>query len=525
MKFKKFQTGGYFDQFSTLPTSLTYGKPTAITQTSIKPEFNPEAGRQEAYDTRWNAYINELGKNNKKVNLNEARQYFDQQFDTDWFNETAQRKQQFLNNQAKYSNQGDLNVRANNYNKFVGDLFNQFKRQTTPLTANAKTNGLDFSSVQAVQQWLINNGYNPGTADNLYGTKTKGAIDALLANANSGLTEEEKQMFRNFQNNTRLVGNRVRTQSKPIAPKQSGITEQRTVVTEQAAYPDEETSLILRGQGFRPSYNQLKSLADLNNEKWSAGITLNPNESRGQAFARWDHVTNPFKNAKVDPIIQKQLEEERARARLHNYQVVANNPTKYQQGGRMNNQEEIQKAFMAYLIEDAAAQGVKIQSEQDLQAYAQQLGEEGLKVKYQEFMQRMQGGVKAKFGAKLDYVRKLKGLCPEGEELVYLKKGGRVCSVCQKKVEKAIGGTKTPKKNAVQDFKSKRPTKYDGKKHERLAELNALKKATPAQKDSLNTYQELYKKLPNSVKRNKYNDQTVEENKCGGKTKKLKKRG
>ena len=52
----------------------------------------------------------------------------------------------------------------------------------------------------------------------------------------------------------------------------------------------------------------------------------------------------------------------------------------------MNNEQELQKAFMAYLIEDAAAQGVQIKSEQDLQAYAQKLGEEGLKVKYQEFM-------------------------------------------------------------------------------------------------------------------------------------------
>lgn len=40
----------------------------------------------------------------------------------------------------------------------------------------------------------------------------------------------------------------------------------------------------------------------------------------------------------------------------------------------MANQEELQKAFMAYLIQDAAAQGIQVQSEQDLQAYAEQLG-------------------------------------------------------------------------------------------------------------------------------------------------------
>lgn len=122
------------------------------------------------------------------------------------------------------------------------------------------------------------------------------------------------------------------------------------------------------------------------------------------------------------------------------------------------NEQELQKAFMAYLIEDAAAQGVQLQSEQDLQAYAQQLGEEGLKAKYQEFMQKMQGTTKvAALGAKLDYINKLKGNCPEGEELVYMKEGGRVCPKCVKKAQK---GTQTPKKeekkNPVQDFKAKR---------------------------------------------------------------------
>lgn len=129
---------------------------------------------------------------------------------------------------------------------------------------------------------------------------------------------------------------------------------------------------------------------------------------------------------------------------------------KFQQGGSISNQEELQKAFMAFLIEDAAAQGMQIQSEQDLQAYAQQLGEEGLKAKYQEFMQKMQGGVKAALGAKLNYIHKLKGNCPEGEELVYMKQGGRMCPVCQKKAEKAEDGKKLQKKNAVSDFKEKR---------------------------------------------------------------------
>lgn len=124
---------------------------------------------------------------------------------------------------------------------------------------------------------------------------------------------------------------------------------------------------------------------------------------------------------------------------------------KYQQGGTMNNEQELQKAFMAFLIEDASTQGITIQSEEDLVKYAESLGEDGIKAKYQEFMQKMQGGVKAKLGTKLNYIRKIKGLCADDEELVYMKQGGRVCPVCQKKKD---GEVKKKKMNAVEAFKA-----------------------------------------------------------------------
>ena len=125
---------------------------------------------------------------------------------------------------------------------------------------------------------------------------------------------------------------------------------------------------------------------------------------------------------------------------------------KYQQGGTMQQQpsqeQELQKAFIQFLVQDAAAQGVQIQSEQDLQNYAQQLGEEGIKAKYQKFMQRMQGGVMAKLGTKLEYIKKLKGICPEGYELTYFKVGGRICSACQKAQKgKKVDATKNFKKD------------------------------------------------------------------------------
>lgn len=119
------------------------------------------------------------------------------------------------------------------------------------------------------------------------------------------------------------------------------------------------------------------------------------------------------------------------------------------------NDKELQKAFVAFLIQDAEAQGITIQSEEDMKNYIQQLGEEGYAAKQQEFMQKMQGTPSRKLGGHLAYLNKLKGNCPDGEEMVYMKEGGRVCPKCMKKAEKAKPGTKL-EKNAISDFKEKR---------------------------------------------------------------------
>lgn len=141
--------------------------------------------------------------------------------------------------------------------------------------------------------------------------------------------------------------------------------------------------------------------------------------------------------------------------RVHGYTPRWGKAVAYQQGGAMGvNDQELQKAFMAFLIEDAAAQGMQIQSEQDLQAYAQQLGEEGLKAKYQEFMQKMQGGVKAALGAKLNYINKLKGNCPSGTESYYFREGGSIKRGCKPCMEKAKEGKKFNKMNEVEKFKA-----------------------------------------------------------------------
>ena len=216
----------------------------------------------------------------------------------------------------------------------------------------------------------------------------------------------------------------------------------------------------------------------------------------------------------------KPEKDEESKNALHRAKVNKN-----QQGGVMN--QQIQQQVIQLI--QAAAQGdqnANKQIEQIMQA-AQQGDQQAIQIAQmiQQVVEQMkqQSGIKAQLGAKLNYIRKIKGLCPEGQELVYMKEGGRMCARC---MQKAQNGTKTTKKpDTVQGSKKKKtpmPTKYDGKKHERLALLNAdpKKKLTQAQTDSLNTYAKLYRELPDSIKARDYNDQDVLSKACGGKAKK-----
>lgn len=172
----------------------------------------------------------------------------------------------------------------------------------------------------------------------------------------------------------------------------------------------------------------------------------------------------------------------------------------FQQGGKL---EDSQKAFVAYLIQVSGAQ-----SEQDLNDFIQSLGEEGLKQQYQQFMQTMQNGTpSAKNGAKLNYIRSLRGVCPEGYELGYFKEGGQICAKCVEKREKMGGipfrplqGEKGTK--VVQDFKKDLKNKKDkitinSKKKTEKKELGGVLNISPELLDMF---------------------------KCGGKAKKTKKK-
>ena len=128
---------------------------------------------------------------------------------------------------------------------------------------------------------------------------------------------------------------------------------------------------------------------------------------------------------------------------------------KKQQGGQLNmNEQELQQAFLQYLMQKTGAQ-----NEQQLEQVVQQLGEDGLKQAYAQFMQEMQQQQirAAKFGAKLNYIRKLNGQCPEGMEMYYYKQGGRLCRKCMQ-VKQNEEETEYPS-NPIDAFKCGRKIK------------------------------------------------------------------
>ena len=131
----------------------------------------------------------------------------------------------------------------------------------------------------------------------------------------------------------------------------------------------------------------------------------------------------------------------------------------YKHGGNMN-QEQLQAAFMQFLAEQTGAQ-----SQEELQAVVQQMGKEGLEQAYAQFMQMMQQQQvqAARFGAKLNYIKRLHGVCPDGMEMHYYKSGGRLCKKCMEMEKK---GGHIPEKetgDAIEDFKNSRKKKIQKK--------------------------------------------------------------
>ena len=135
---------------------------------------------------------------------------------------------------------------------------------------------------------------------------------------------------------------------------------------------------------------------------------------------------------------------------------------KYQAGAQMvqpqqaSGQQGIEQQAMALV--QAAMQGDQKanQTIQKIMQAAQQGDQQAAQVAQllKAIVQQMKGSRKARLGAKLDYIKQSIGECPEGQEVVYFKKGGEICKVCAGK-KMQDGGKSDPIKN----FKKKKKMK------------------------------------------------------------------
>lgn len=190
-----------------------------------------------------------------------------------------------------------------------------------------------------------------------------------------------------------------------------------------------------------------------------------------------------------------------------------NNPTKHQSGGKMNEEEQIKQAF---------AEFCKVNNLQP--------NEESW-AKFQQYLEQMaqQQTQMAKLGAKLNYIKNIKGECPEGTEKYYFKAGGRICSACrgintaEEGMEIQPKGNKKAISSTVQNYRNSQAlattsvySKMDSKRHEELASKRAKGKLTPQEEQEYKRLTSKFRNQPKSVQ-SKY---ATDIDKCGGKMKK-----
>ena len=186
---------------------------------------------------------------------------------------------------------------------------------------------------------------------------------------------------------------------------------------------------------------------------------------------------------------------------------------KKQQGGKMNEEGQIKQAFAEF------CKANNLQPNEESWA------------KFQQYLEQMaqQQTQMAKLGAKLNYIKNIKGECPEGTEKYYFKAGGRICSACRgvKAAEEGMEiqpkGNKKAISSTVQNYRNSQASattsvysKIDSKRHEELTSKRAKSKLTPQEEQE---YKRLTSKFRNQSKsvQSKY---STDMDKCGGKMKK-----
>jgi hypothetical protein len=113
---------------------------------------------------------------------------------------------------------------------------------------------------------------------------------------------------------------------------------------------------------------------------------------------------------------------------------------KFQQGGQIDQQQQALVQFIQGIAQVAQVDPQQVmqlaQQEPDRLETAVQVFQQTQDIQQaaQAFFQKEVQS--AKKGAKLNYLKELSGKCPEGQQLVYFKSGGHICSKCMAKKQK-----------------------------------------------------------------------------------------
>ena len=212
----------------------------------------------------------------------------------------------------------------------------------------------------------------------------------------------------------------------------------------------------------------------------------------------WSNASKIMSDARINKSLSKSIDAEKKQFLVNpqlskpnlgydpsqNSQLVS---LKFKQGGQMykyatgaqmvqpqqaSGQQGIEQQAIALV--QAAMQGDQQanQTIQQIMQAAKQGDQQAVQVAklLKAIVQQMQGSRKARLGAKLNYFKQTCE-CPEGQEVVYFKKGGELCKVCAGK-KMQDGGKSDP----IKEFKKRRNKKELCKCGAKVATRNSKKK-------------------------------------------------
>ena len=300
------------------------------------------------------------------------------------------------------------------------------------VASNLKLSG--NATAEQAQQFLIDKGYNI-TKDNVWGKQSQAAYDDYM---NKMIASKPADEALTGEKNNMPLSSPMQFKEAPTKPiNMDALTNPKLNL-----HPGDKTALGMQIRDIKPQYKQYNRSET---RDWLRMRNVNPYDLNGsdrRALRNYLSGDTTGKNYDIN--------------QLKGLSTKYNWGLKFQQGGQitMNEEQQMQQAFLQYLAEQTGAK-----SEQELEQVIQQLGEDGLKQAYTQFVQAMQQQQvqAAKFGAKLNYIKQLKGQCPQGMQMQYYKVGGRICKKCMAMEQK--GGKAEEQGDVVEQFKKGRKKK------------------------------------------------------------------